>query len=114
MRNSGAFTPTRVPFGFVFILILLRLLPGQIVYATTSPYSGTLRLKVRRTKRRQRPRLGLFYFRRMVLEEPNNKKATTVFSFLFAESGLTEPLLVELFYGVQIHNPVVRGSAPAL
>ena len=114
MRNSGAFTPTRVPFGFVFILILLRLLPGQIVYATTSPYSRTLRLKVRRTKRRQHPRLGLFYFRRMVLEKPNDKKAATVFSFLFVESGLTGPLLVELFYGVQIHNPVVRGSAPAL
>ena len=69
MRNSGAFTPTRVPFGFVFILILLRLLPG---------------------------------------------KAATVLSFVFVESGLTGPLLVELFYGVQIHNPVVRGSAPAL
>jgi hypothetical protein len=114
MRNSGAFTPTRVPFGFVFILILLRLLPGHIVYATTSPYSRTLRLKVKRAKRRQRPRLGLFYFRRMVLKKANDKKAATVSLFLFVESGLTGPLLVELFYGVQLHNPVVRGSAPAL
>ena len=113
MRNSGAFTPTRVPFGFVFILILLRLLPGQIVYATTSPYSRTFRLKVRRTKRRQHRRLGLFYFRRMVLEK-TTKKRLLLFSLLFVESGLTGPLLVELFYGVQLHNPVVRGSAPTL
>src|SRR5580765_5975058 len=101
MRNSGPFTPTRVPFGFVFILILLRLLPGQIVYATTSPYSRTLRLKVRRKKRRQRPRLGLFYFRRMVLEKPDQKGYHCFLSFLFVESGLTGSLLVKLFYGVQ-------------
>ena len=78
------------------------------------PLLQDVRLKVRRKKRRQYPRLGLFYFRRMVLEKPNDKKAATDFSFLFVESGLTGPLLVELFYGVQIHNPVVRGSAPAL
>jgi len=50
----------------------------------------------------------------MVLEKPNNKKAAAVFSFVFVESGLTGPLLVKLFYGVQIHNPVARGSTPAL
>jgi hypothetical protein len=68
----------------------------------------------RREKRRQRCSLWLIYFRRRVLEKANNKKAAAVCSFPFVESGLTGPLLVELFYGVQIHNPVVCGAAPAL
>jgi len=42
------------------------------------------------------------------------QKGCYCFSFVFAESGLTGPLLVKLFYGVQIHNPVARGSTPAL
>ena len=113
-EKLGGFYSDSSAFRFRVHIDPRQLLPGQIVDATTSPYSGTLRLKVRRTKRRQRPRLGLFYFRRMVLEKPNDKKAATVSLFLFVESGLTGPLLVKLFYGVQIHNPVARGSAPAL
>jgi hypothetical protein len=36
------------------------------------------------------------------------QKPGSVFSFLFVEFGLTGPLLVELFYGMQIHDPVAR------
>ena len=47
-------------------------------------------------------------------QKTRQQKCCYCFSFLFVESGLAGPLLVELFYRVQIHNPVVRGSAPAL
>lgn len=42
------------------------------------------------------------------------QKGCYCFLFLYVGSGLTGPLLVKLFYRVQIHNPIVRGSAPAL
>jgi hypothetical protein len=54
--------------------------PGQSVSATTSPYSRTLRLKVRRTKRRQLPGFDYSIFLAWFYKNPMTK-AATVFSF---------------------------------